>query len=151
MSTANTSSKTCFKCGVTQPRTEFYKHGAMGDGLLGKCKGCTKADVNAHRLANLEKIRQYDRDRAKHPHRIANAAEQAKRWLSEDKRRSSAHNKVARALRAGVIEKTPCCICGAEKSLAHHESYDRPLDVVWYCQSHHKARHKEMVLRGIEP
>ncbi len=151
MSNANISSKTCFKCGETQSRSEFYKHSAMGDGLMGKCKTCTKADVNAHRLANLEKIRQYDRERAKNPHRIANAAEQTKRWRSEDRRRCVAHSQVARAIRAGVIEKEPCCVCGSENSLAHHESYDRPLEVVWYCQPHHKARHKEMALKGIEP
>jgi len=36
--------KKCFKCNVEKELTEFYKHGAMGDGHLGKCKECTKAD-----------------------------------------------------------------------------------------------------------
>ena len=151
MTNANISSKKCFKCGKVKPRSEFYAHGAMADGLLGKCKECTKKDANEHRLANLEKVRKYDRERAKNPHRIANAVEQNKRWRKEDGRRASAHNKVARAIRAGVIEKAPCCVCGSDNSLAHHESYDRPLDVIWYCQPHHKGRHKEMILKGIQP
>lgn len=63
------SKKLCFKCGESQPRTEFYKHSAMSDGLLGKCKTCTKKDALQHRLDNLEKVREYDRQRAKNPGR----------------------------------------------------------------------------------
>lgn len=144
-------SKTCFKCNKTLPLEEFYKHFAMSDGHLGKCKACTKNDVLVHRLANIDKIRAYDRARAKNPERAKSAAEISARWRKEDKRRMSAHNKVARAIRSGLIEKKPCRICGSEKSLAHHESYDLPLSVNWYCQPHHKERHKQMAIEGKEP
>jgi hypothetical protein len=30
------------------------------------------------------------------------------------------------------------------KTLAHHESYDEPLTVMWLCQPCHKQRHKEI-------
>ena len=36
--------KTCFRCDINQPLTEFYKHKQMGDGHLNKCKTCTKND-----------------------------------------------------------------------------------------------------------
>lgn len=150
MKTAITSSKACFKCGETKPKTEFYKHSAMGDGLLGKCKTCAKIDANNHRLLNIGKVREYDRERAKNPHRIKLAQEVSRAWRQADARRSAAHGAVSRAIRNGIIERQPCCVCGSEKSMAHHESYDRPLDVVWYCQPHHKARHKQMAIEGIE-
>lgn len=151
MTNANTSSKKCFKCGEVKPRTEFYKHSGNSDGLLGKCKVCTKHDATAHRNNNLERIRAYDSARAKHPDRAAKALEQMRRWRAEDSRRAKAHAAVARAIRIGLIDKCPCVVCGSEKSLAHHESYDRPLEVIWYCQPHHKERHKQLAIEGIEP
>jgi len=151
MDNDNTSSmKTCFKCGLSQPLANFYKHPMMGDGFLGKCKECTKKDVRANRADKIEHYRAYDSARAKLPERAKTAAAISKAWLKEDKRRIKCHNAVTRAVKAGKLERQPCCVCGSVKSMAHHESYDRPLDVVWYCQPHHKARHKQMVIEGIE-
>jgi hypothetical protein len=143
--------KTCFKCGVTQPLESFYKHPGTADGRLGKCKSCAKADVAANRAKNIDYYRAYDSERAKLPERAKAAAAISKAWRQEDSRRMAAHNKVTRAVRTGGLVRQPCCVCGSEKSMAHHESYDRPLEVVWYCQVHHKARHKQMAIEGIEP
>lgn len=46
--------KKCFKCKKTKLLSAFYKHPAMGDGHLGKCKDCTKADTKA-RVNELSK------------------------------------------------------------------------------------------------
>jgi ribosomal protein S27AE len=139
-----TSSKECFKCKTVKPLTEFYKHPQMGDGHLNKCKQCSKNDVNKHRLENIEHIREYDRNRGKNIERIKLSAEVTRAWRAEDSRRHTAHNKVARAIKSGELVRQPCVRCGETKSLAHHEDYDKPLDVMWLCQPCHKQRHKEL-------
>lgn len=137
-------SKECFKCKSVLPLDEFYKHSMMGDGHLNKCKTCTKNDVSKHRKLNLEKIRAYDRDRGKLTNRISLNIEVTRAWRAADKRRAVAHSSVSRAIKAGILYKSPCVKCGNEKSLAHHEDYDKPLDVMWLCQPCHKQRHKEL-------
>lgn len=136
--------KKCFKCLEMKPLTEFYKHKMMADGHLNKCKTCNKNDVAKHRLENIEKIRQYDRDRGKLPERIKSGAERKKAWRTEDLRRQKAHNAVYSAVKSGKLLRQPCCRCGEEKTVAHHEDYDRPLDIMWLCQPCHTQRHKEI-------
>ncbi len=121
MDDAITSSKMCFKCGQTKARTEFYRHPRMRDGLLGKCKQCATSDSNAYRLASLDKVREYDRQRSKLPERIRLSAQISARWRKADARRSRCHNAVTRAVRSGRLLRQPCSVCGSPKSEAHHE------------------------------
>ena len=137
-------SKECFKCKAVKPLELFYKHAQMGDGHLNKCIECTKKDVNEHREKNLERIREYDRIRAKRPERIKKNLAVNRAWRAADRRRSKAHSAVAKAIRNGLLTPKPCQWCGEEKSLAHHDDYDQPLNVIWLCQPCHKLRHKEI-------
>ena len=136
--------KTCFKCNVQKPLTDFYKHSMMADGHVNKCKECNKKDVLEHRSKNIERIRQYDKDRNKHPERVKLHIEVNQAWRSQDKRRTKCHNAVARAIKSGELVKSPCIKCGDINSLAHHEDYDKPLEIIWFCQPCHSQRHKEI-------
>jgi hypothetical protein len=137
-------SKECFKCKAVKPLFEFYKHEAMLDGHVNKCKECNKKDVHKNRIDKIDYYREYDRNRAKQPHRIKLALEINKQWRAEDKRRAQCHNAVARAIRKGELVPKNCERCESEKTIAHHEDYNKPLDVMWLCQPCHKQRHKEI-------
>lgn len=132
--------KTCFKCQQSKPETEFYKHAAMADGRLGKCIDCTKADVTKHRQENWERVRAYDRLRASQPHRVATRLRVGGEYAEKYPARIKANRALRNAVQAGRITRQPCWVCG-EKAVAHHPDYDRPLDVVWLCQPHHKQAH----------
>ena len=134
------TTKTCFKCLSEKPFEAFYKHSTMGDGHLNKCKECTKADVAKHRLENIEKIRSYDKLRSSMPHRMALRAEVVKKYVGHFPNRKKANTAVSNAVRDGRLLKQPCWVCGS-KAVAHHPDYDKPLDVVWLCQPHHKQTH----------
>lgn len=45
------------------------------------------------------------------------------------------------AVRKGVITRKPCEICGDPRSEGHHADYDKPLEVIWLCRTHHRERH----------
>lgn len=132
--------KICFKCLHSLPLEAFYKHSAMGDGRLGKCKECTKSDARKHRLEKLDQIRAYDRMRASQPHRVAARLETVRAYVRKFPNRKKANTAVNNAVRDGRLKKLPCMVCG-EKAVAHRPDYDRPLDVVWLCQPHHKQAH----------
>ena len=112
--------KTCFKCGESKPRTEFYRHPEMADGRLGKCKVCTKADVTLNWHSNAVVLRQTDSMRRKLKRSAAVAANNA--------------------LRDGRLLKPSLChYCQDVTTLtAHHWDYYRPLDVTWLCSRCHR-------------
>jgi len=133
--------KQCFKCKQEKPLGLFYKHPQMADGHLGKCIECTKKDVCENRAKNLGRIRAYDRQRAKLPHRRKNSLIISKRWRSDPEKRGVA-SKVARAVRSGAIKKSKQCEECGEGGLihGHHEDYSKPLDIVWLCPACHSKR-----------
>ena len=60
-------------------------------------------------------------------------------------KKRKAHGLVHTALRNGSLVRLPCKVCGAIKTQAHHDDYDKPFDVDWLCSVHHpyadKLRH----------
>ena len=130
--------KTCFKCGQEKPITEFYKHPKMGDGYLGKCKECTKADSRANRSAKIDYYREYDRKRGS---RMTN--DDLIRQRARHPEWVKAHRAVRNALINGTLKKKPCEICGASFVHAHHPDYSKPLEVIWLCPLHHRQVHTQ--------
>ncbi len=41
----------------------------------------------------------------------------------------------------GTLKAKPCAICGDLEAQMHHVDHERPLDVTWLCETHHKAWH----------
>ncbi len=153
--------KTCFKCDKEKPFSEFYKHKMMGDGYLNKCKECTKKDSRKHRDDNLEKVKEYDRnrpnaaerskrfgaahkDRMKNPDYKKNFRKKRKEWDEGYVVQKGANTIAGHAIRDGRLTKEPCEVCGELKVDAHHDDYEKPMDVRWLCRTHHAEHHKKL-------
>jgi len=149
--------KTCFKCGEEKESSEFYVHPRMTDGHLGKCKECAKKDANEHRAGNLDRIREYDRQRGKLPHRIRAAklyaqtlqgkkscAKSGKRYHNQYPIRRAAMTLLNNAVRdKRICKPKQCSKCGRKtRIMGHHQDYYKPLDVIWLCPMCHVAEHR---------
>lgn len=139
-----------------KPPAEFYASNKS------TCSECLRARATAHRQANLEAVKEYDRNRPNHAERIVINRERYKRvtadpvsrkayfdhqklWRVRNIPKRKAHVLVGHALRAGRLVKQPCERCGAAENIhAHHEDYSKPLDVNWLCVPCHAQRHREI-------
>lgn len=135
-------SKKCIKCSEVKPLAAFAINRLMRDGHLRVCKQCNNVYFKQHRVANIVRVRQQDKVRAQLSHNIAARTINTRVWRKQHPQRYAAHLAVKNAVKAGTLKPQPCWVCGA-KALAHHPDYSRPLDVVWLCQEHHIAAHKE--------
>lgn len=140
-------SKVCFKCGESKPLDSFYKHPAMGDGLLGKCKECTKKDARTHYAATRRVRSAYEQKRFQDPKRRAYVYEQGRKHRCKHPERYKARYIVSNAIRDGRLARQPCEVCGAKRSQAHHADYSKPLEVRWLCfQCHREKEHGQEVV-----
>ena len=82
-----------------------------------------------YKIANKEKVGKYHR-------------EYAKKWKVAHRKENLAQHKLRHAVKSGKIKKQPCEFCENKKSMAHHFDYDKPLSVIWVCQSCHQKIHR---------
>jgi hypothetical protein len=121
-----TELKRCVNCGQLKPRGDFWRNCRASDGLASGCKSC---------------IRAYKQEYYK------SEAGKATRQRSSETyaKKSPAHNRarsiVSAAKSSGRIFAGPCEVCGAERTHAHHDDYNKPLEVRWLCPMHHKEWH----------
>jgi hypothetical protein len=60
------------------------------------------------------------------------------------------HDITEKAIARGVLVPKPCEVCGANGTMsdgrrevqAHHDDYNKPLEVRWLCQRHHHEWHQ---------
>jgi hypothetical protein len=106
----------------------------MADGLLGKCKACTRADVSRGRG---DHTREYDRRRYRER-------------THEHKARIAVQVAIANGR---LVRPEGCWACGkACVPEAHHADYWNPLGVVFLCKECHMDCHRmtTAILKGNE-
>ena len=120
--------KTCRGCDRELALSEFHDHPQMRDGHLNFCKECVRARMRAYY--------QTGSGQASIARRMEHRAEKIR-----------ATKRVYEAIRKGKLQRQPCEVCGSLHVQAHHDDYDRPLDVRWLCPTHHGLLHRTYVRR----
>ena len=105
-----------------------------------RCKECVKASVRERARTNPA-VQEYDRQRAKLPHRRENAQRIMREWRERNPEGARAHRALNYAIRTGRVAKEPCLFCGRDDVHAHHRDYAKPLDVIWLCPKCHHRLH----------
>lgn len=131
--------KKCRGCGLTKELDGFYSHPTMRDGHLNYCKDCRRRFDNQRRADNLDRLRLYDRQRAKTAARRAAMNKASNASKKRHREKHNARGRLATAIRKGVV-KPESCWCG-KPGQAHHPDYSKPLEVVWLCTEHHEGVH----------
>lgn len=159
--------KKCRQCGKVKILDLFYAHPQMGDGHLNICKECIKSNNKKNRNKKIEYYRNYDLDRVDNPKRVAQRREyyeknkatnkykethysSNRKYRKKNRNKVNAHQKLDYAVKIGVVKKECCVVCGESKTFGHHYDYNKPLDVIWLCDKHHKDAHKK-IKRGNIP
>lgn len=150
--------KTCNACRRQFPLTSFYAQPGAGDGRGGSCKNCVKTHVRANRAENIEHYREFDRQRADLPHRVAGRKEYAqtdrgkervaagsKAWAKRHPEQRKAHVALNNALRdKRIIRPDRCDDCQNPGAVhGHHDDYTKPLIVRWLCVPCYALAHKD--------
>lgn len=155
--------KKCFKCGKEKDLDKFYKHSAMADGHLNKCKECTKLDSFGRTYEEIERRKFRDRNRPNAKERVAKNLQRVKKlkaennehylktvsapkkkWDTENRYKKNAHLKVKRNISMKGNKPNQCQLCGtrSDELEGHHYDYSKPLDVTWLCKRCHSLAHK---------
>lgn len=124
--------KRCFKCGVTKPLSDFYRHSQMSDGYLNKCKECTKIDFkNRYNILSLnDEWIQKERIRGREKFKRLGYNNRFK----EIRTVCPLGANIARMLRVRGYD--------TREKEAHHWNYNLPYSVFLLTRKSHKCIHR---------
>lgn len=140
----------CYKCKEEKVITLFGRDKYKKSGYGFRCKECgakyskkwyVSPSATEKRIERHTKtITQHKKYRQSQKGKVV-SIRKAKRMRELYPEKWSARAKVRYAVKTGRLKKLPCDDCGDPKSQGHHPDYNKPLEVIWLCDRHHKELH----------
>ena len=136
--------KRCFKCKQIKDLSSFYAHPKMGDGLLGKCKECTKSDSKNRYHAKIvdENFKQSERDRTRERYHRLEYRKKFKPSKTKKKEIISRYNaKYPEKYKCKILSKRIIKLNGVNQ---HHWSYniEHAKDTILLSIKDHNTAHR---------
>ena len=120
--------KRCITCGESKEPCDFWKNSKAKDGLASSCKPCVRAYKKSYYATDAGKAA-----------RVRTSKAQIAKDMVQQRSRRQTHA----AIKAGRLVRGACEVCGDPNTHAHHDDYNKPLDVRWLCPPHHQEWHNE--------
>lgn len=101
--------------------------------------GCSEKGriVNKRKCAKYSKTEGYKKAQARY--------RKKRKLYTGEAQKTKARGQIAYKIKKGkIVRPNHCETCGIEcKPYAHHDDYEKPLDVRWLCQSCDRAAHRQ--------
>jgi len=133
--------KKCKTCELRKSLLDNFYWNSVKVAYENQCKSC--------RLKKMKKKQRTDYDSIKERKRYLKRKENGEfvgnwqKWKAKFPEKYKARYQLRNAVKSGKIKKDMCVIgkdCNGRLE-AHHEDYNKPLEVMWFCQKHHKLHH----------
>ena len=155
---ARVATKTCSRCKLTKPGSEFYPRRTTKDGLTSACATCMRIAGKANYAAHKDDYKRRAIERRRQmlagelpkevveKHRKSRASQHA-RWSAAYPWKAKASAAVRRAVASGrIVKPTACSECGKCGLIhGHHDDYEKPLVVRWLCPMCHSRVDAERI------
>lgn len=165
-------SKACRSCGAVKPLSDYYQDRRAKDGKESSCKECQQVQQAQRRRGQREvlaaRAREYRRRQRERiaageipeperkskpltPAQRKRRAERVARYQAAHPEKREAHIAVMHEIRMGRLQRADACDgCGqsvaelraGDRLEAHHDDYNKPLEVRWLCRRCHAAVHR---------
>lgn len=142
--------KICNKCKIEKDIGDFYLH--KNGYRHPYCKECliaynrNRLKQNPYSKQNPEYFKKYFKEKYLMDEVYRGKIKKGNReYKLKNPNRIKIPYKVKSAIRMGIITKRNSCeICLNSPTVAHHQDYDKPIDVTWLCHSCHRLLHEKL-------
>ena len=133
--------KICTICQEKKRNIDFSPNKSTSDKLQSNCKKCHNiisikwGKTKRGRMLKKETAKRW---RKRNPKKVKKFYD---KYKDKYRKRISANSKIYYAVKSGKLARLNCEVCKNPQVKAHHDDYNKPLQIRWLRAIHHKKWH----------